>query len=472
LGVIYLVAFASLGVQVRGLIGRNGLLPAFELLNSRKHWGTARFWRSPTVCWWCSSDRGLVAICWGGAVLAALLIVGVAPILVLVLLWVLYLSLFTVGRLFLCYQWDILLLEAGFLAVFLAPPAIAPRLPGAWSPPALSVWLFWCLLFRLLFWSGAVKVRSGDVSWRRLSALKFHYETQPLPTRLAWYAHQLPQTFHKGSAGVVLAIELGAPFLIFAPSPWRHGAAAALVTLMVLIQLTGNFAFFNLLGIAISLLLLDDGVWLAGYGLLVGAPNWQALPAAALSQAFSAAGGALVLVLSLDEVLRLFRGEVRWPSLFARIFDVLEPFHFVNSYGLFAVMTTWRPEIIVEGSNDGRNWEAYEFKWKPGDVCRAPGFMAPHQPRLDWQMWFAALGAQMSNAWFDRFLQRLREGTPEVLALLARNPFPNGPPRYVRGVTYDYRFTTRSERRESGAWWHRQKRGGQEESGDRQVRRR
>jgi hypothetical protein len=180
LGLIYLMAFASLLVQVRGLIGQNGLLPAIELLNSRRHWGVARFWRWPTLCWWWVSDRGLVALCWGGVVLAAMLVVGVAPMPILGFLWMLYLSFFTVGRQFLCYQWDILLLEVGFLAVFLAPLEIAPRFPPDSAPPMISVWLFWWVLFRLMFWSGAVKVRSGDVSWRRLNALKYHYETQPL----------------------------------------------------------------------------------------------------------------------------------------------------------------------------------------------------------------------------------------------------------------------------------------------------
>jgi hypothetical protein len=460
LGVIYLVAFASLGVQIPGLIGQNGLLPAVELLNGRRHWGAARFWRWPTLCWWCNSDRGLVGLCWGGVVLSVLLIAGLAPVPVLVLLWALYLSLFTVGRLFLCYQWDILLLETGFLAIFLAPPEVVPRAPtaGSWSPPTLALWLCWWLLFRLMFWSGAVKVRSGDVTWRNLSALGFHYETQPLPTPLAWYAHQLPVVVHKASVAVVLAIELGAPFLIFAPAPWRYGAAGAFVILMVLIELTGNFAFFNLLGIALSLLLLDDRVWLAGWRVFAEPPTLKVLPTPEISVALSLGASIIIMVLSIDSVVRMFRTAIQWPGFLARFFDVLEPFHLVNSYGLFAIMTTWRPEIIVEGSNDGRDWQAYEFKWKPGDICRAPPFVAPHQPRLDWQLWFAALGVHVSNAWFERFLQKLKQGAPEVLALLAKNPFPDAPPRYLRSVQYDYHFTTRAERRDSGAWWRREKR--------------
>jgi hypothetical protein len=297
------------------------------------------------------------------------------------------------------------------------------------------------------------------VTWRGLNALKYHYETQPLPTPLAWYAHQLPGAVHKISAVLVLGIELGGPWLIFAPAPWRYGAAVAFLGLMVLIQLTGNFAFFNLLGVALSLLLLDDRVWSPIYRVLAHQPHWQAGPASGHSAVFSTGAAILILILSIESVAGLFRGGIQWPRPLARLFDVLEPFHFVNSYGLFAVMTTWRPEIIVEGSYDGRHWKEYEFKWKPGDVCRGPRFVAPHQPRLDWQMWFAALGTHVSNAWFERFLERFREGSPEVLALLAKNPFQDEPPRYVRGVLYDYRFATRAERSESGAWWKRERRG-------------
>jgi hypothetical protein len=368
-----------------------------------------------------------------------------------------YLSLFTVCRLFLCYQWDILLLEAGFLALFLAPAELAPRFPPATAPSSLSVWLLWWLLFRLMFWSGVVKLRSGDAAWRSLMALKYHYETQPLPTRVAWHAQQLPVSFHRFSVVIVLAIELIGPFLIPAPPPWRHAVGGLFVFLMVLIQLTGNYAFFNLLGIALSLLLFDDAAL---------APVFQsALPREELPFPFvphlatvvSAGAATLVLLLSLDSIARLTRRSVHWPTLLARFFDMIEPCHIVNSYGLFAVMTSWRPEIIVEGSHDGREWRAYEFKWKPGDLRRPPRFVAPHQPRLDWQMWFAALGFKGADPWFDRFRARLLQGSPAVLALLRSNPFPGAPPRYVRGVLYDYRFTSRSERRLTGEWWSRER---------------
>jgi hypothetical protein len=228
---------------------------------------------------------------------------------------------------------------------------------------------------------------------------------------------------------------------------------------MVLIQLTGNFAFFNLLGVALSLLLLDDRVWLQIYRLLVNEPLWQAAPPPGGLALLSGSAAILVLVFSIDSVARLFRAGGEWPRLLARLFDLFEPFHFVNSYGLFAVMTTWRPEIMIEGSYDGRNWKEYEFKWKPGDVCRGPRFVAPHQPRLDWQMWFAALGRYDDEPWFQRFCQRLLEGSPQVLRLLAHDPFGGRAPRYLRATLYRYRFSDPAARRTRGVWWTRERLG-------------
>jgi hypothetical protein len=459
LGLIYLTAFVSLATQIRGLVGRKGILPAAGIFVTRLNWGASRFWRWPTLCWFNCSDRALLFLSWGGAGLALLLMVGVAQVPILVLLWIFYLSLFTVCRLFLCYQWDILLLEAGFLACFLAPPDVKLHFFPKSSPPALCIWLFWWLLFRLMFWSGAVKLREGDSTWRKLSALKYHYETQPLPTRLAWYAHQLPLSIHRVCAVVVFGIELIAPFLIVAAPTFRYVACGLFVLFMVLIQLTGNYAFFNLLGIALSFLLLDDRALGPVFRFIFPGAQAQVVPPPGFASNVAIVFSLLVIVLSLESMARALRLRVSWPQPLVRFFDILEPFHLVNSYGLFSVMTTWRAEIIMEGSNDGRNWLEYEFKFKPGDLRRAPCRAAPHQPRLDWQMWFAALGAEISTTWFECFCDRLTEGSPVVLGLLKRNPFPEAPPRYVRGVLYDYRFTSWPKRRATGEWWCRVMRG-------------
>jgi len=461
LGIIYFAAFVSLATQIKGLAGRDGILPIGEFLSAHRDWQVKRLYRIPTLCWISSSDAFLVFLAWGGSVFALLLTIGICPGLMLVLLWSFYLSLFNACRLFLGYQWDVLLLETGFLAIFLAPLQQWQLFPVATNPPTLIVWLFWWLLFRLMFSSGFVKLRSRDPAWRRLTAVCHHYETQPLPTPVAWYAHKLPLSMHKVAALLMFTVELLVPFLILGPRPARLVASISFTILMLLIQLTGNYCFFNFLGISLSLLLLDDHAFQAVLdSCLPGMEFPQPRPP---TSAFGFWAGTAVavplLLLSADSVLRLFRLEIAWPKTFVRFLAAAAPFHFAGSYGLFALMTTERPEIIVEGSYDGMNWEAYEFKWKPGDVTRAPKFVAPHQPRLDWQMWFAALGYCQNQPWFIRFLVRVLQGSRDVTSLLKTNPFPDRPPRFIRGSMYNYRFTDFSSRRLSGALWQREHRG-------------
>jgi hypothetical protein len=307
-----------------------------------------------------------------------------------------------------------------------------------------------------MFASGFVKLASGDAAWRNLSALRHHYETQPLPPWTAWYFHHLPPSFQTLSCVVMFSIELGAPFLIFAPRRLRLFAFGALVFLQVVIAATGNYAFFNLLAIALCVLLLDDEAfparWRRRRGALSGAGRrWPRIVVAA-------AAAAILLVSGAHTIAMLFRPR-SFPRPVVALAQAIAPFQIVNTYGLFAVMTTSRPEISVEGSDDGANWRPYPFRWKPGDPSRRPRFVAPHQPRLDWQMWFAALGSAEQNPWFLRFAARLLEGSPPVLRLLADNPFPDHPPRYLRAVLYDYRFTTPAERRATGDWWARRELG-------------
>jgi hypothetical protein len=459
LGLIYFAAFASLAAQIRGLLGRQGILPARELLQQTAYSGPRRFLRRPTLCWINADDRFLLFLAWSGALLGILLALGTLSTPLLLFLWVLYLSLFNVGQIFLGFQWDILLLEAGFLAVFLHAPGITTEAPS--MPPRLALWLLWWLLFRLMFSSGVVKIRGSDRSWLKLTALRYHYQTQPLPTPLSWYAHKAPLRFHQLSAAFMFAIELVAPLLIFGPARYRHFAALLFALLMVLIQLTGNYGFFNLLGLALSVLLLDDQFLLQAFHRLFPMHSFplQASSTPALQNWLVAPAALIVAILSIDTMARLFRVEMNWPKVLADFFRVLAPFRLVNSYGLFAVMTLERPELIIEGSNDAVTWQEYEFKWKPGNLKCAPQFISPHQPRLDWQMWFAALSYYENHPWFTRFLFRLLDGSPSVLALMESNPFPRTPPRYVRAVMYDYRFTSVFEARQRGAWWQRERRG-------------
>jgi lipase maturation factor 1 len=450
LGAIHAIAFVSLAVQVDGLIGSHGILPAAEMLAAVKaQTDAARYWLLPTAFWLGASDAALRGVCWAGAALGGLLALGFAPALLLVVLWGLYLSLTTVGQVFLGYQWDGLLLETTLLAVFLAPRGWRPR-PR--EPAAPALWLLRFLLFRLMLASGLAKLASGDPTWRSLTALTFHYETQPLPTWLGWYAHQQPLWMQKVSCALMFGVELLVPWLALGPRRARLLAFVPLVGLQVLIAATGNYTFFNLLAIALCLLLLDDAVF--GWPAARAAP-----PARPWFRSARLAGAAVLFLLALVPFLGSF-ARLPWPGPLVALYRAVAPFRSVNPYGLFAVMTTERPEIAMEGSSDGVEWRPYTFRYKPGDPRRAPAFVEPHQPRLDWQMWFAALGGRCERVpWFLHFVRRLKDGSPPVLGLLAGNPFPEGPPTQVRARLEDYRFTDREERRRTGDYWRIQDEG-------------
>jgi hypothetical protein len=455
LGLVYLAALVSLWVQIDGLVGSRGILPAQDLFaRAAAVLGQERYWLLPTLYWLAPNDAMLHALCAAGTVLALLLVAGIAPVLCLVGLWLAYLSLEVVGQDFLSFQWDILLVETGFLAIFVAPLDVWPRLRREAPPHKAIVWMLRWLLFRLMFSSGAVKLLSGDPTWRNLTALDYHYWTQPLPTWIGWYANLLPPWAQKVCCASMFAIELGVPMLIWGGARQRLGAFVALTSFQLLIFATGNYCFFNMLTVALCVMLLDDSVWPARARRLLesaspvrGAawPRWVTTPVA----------GSLLLL----GVLQMFspsRIGLDWPAPLRFLERAAAPQRLVNGYGLFAVMTTTRPEIVVEGSDDGETWTEYEFRWKAGDLSRPPEFVEPHQPRLDWQMWFAALGGYDQNPWFVAFMQRLLQGSPEVTALLRRNPFPDHPPRYVRAVRYLYRFTDLAERRATGHWWKRE----------------
>ena len=345
------------------------------------------------------------------------------------------------------YQWDYLLLEAGFLAIFL-------------KPAYTRVWLFRWLLFRLMLESGAVKLLSGDPSWRDVTALAVHYETQPLPTPVAWYMMQAPLWFQKVSTASVFFVELILPFLMFGPRRLKQIAAIGTILFEILILLTGNYTFFNLLAIALCLFLLDDRFLsrIAGDRPLRQKPRHPGSIKLVRSNRYvSAFLFVFLMALSLPQLGGMIGIEAPVPV--GRALAWASPFGVVNSYGLFATMTTTRPEISIEGSNDDIEWQPYIFRYKPGPLNRAPGWVAPSQPRLDWQMWFAALGTYRENPWLLRFMMRLLQGSPPVLQLMERNPFPGQPPKYIRATVYRYRFTNFDERRQTGNWWKRESLG-------------
>jgi lipase maturation factor 1 len=483
LGVIYLIAFVSLWVQVDGLAGSDGMSPVNQFLPAvRAQVGPDAYGLLPTLCWFNSSDAFLHFLCGSGVLFSLLLIVGIAPAVSLVALFVFYLSLTIAGQVFFNFQWDVLLLETGFLSIFLAPWRLWPRdlllWPGSAIPATAPVsraglFLLKLLLFKLVLMSGVVKLTSGDDSWWNLTALDYHYWSQPLPTVFGWWADKTPEWFKHFSVAFCLVVEIIVPFFIWAPRRLRLIAAGLLIFLQLAIAITGNYCFFNLLTIALCLLLIDDSV--VGIprlrevvrGQSVGTPGppppWTGSAVArgrALPQRLCFYIGTFVIIVTLPInawlIFSAFKPLSRPPRALANLYQRLEAFRIVNGYGLFRVMTKDRCEIVLEGSADGIDWRPYDFKWKPGDVKRAPGWCAPHQPRLDWQMWFAALGTPRENPWFVALIFRLLQGSHDVNGLLANNPFPDKPPHYIRAMFYRYRFTTVDELRQTGAWWKRE----------------
>jgi len=458
LGVTYLFAFWSLATQIHGLIGHDGILPAADYMAqvrefaARNGLGLDRFRLVPTLFWINASDGFLESVCLGGVVLAAMLIAGIAPAIVLPLLWIAYLSLSAIGQDFLGFQWDALLLETGFLAIFAVPSTLRDRPKRAPDPNPLTRWLFWMLIVKLMVSSGAIKLASGDSTWRDLTAVSFHYETQPIPTPVAWYANQLPLWFQKGTTAAVIVLEIFAPMLVVFGRAARVTSFALLAGLQVLIAVTGNYAFFNLLTIALLIWLLDDRT-LALVTREPAASLAAVRTRSRLSMAIPVVVAVATLPVSSLQFARSFGIDLRAIPLVGESARVIAPFRSVNSYGLFAVMTTTRPEILVEGSEDGTSWKPYEFRYKAGDVKRRPPWIAPFQPRLDWQMWFAALGSFSEENWFQAFCERLLEGSPDVLGLIDGNPFPASPPRFLRARLFQYHFSDRATRQTSGAWW-------------------
>jgi predicted DCC family thiol-disulfide oxidoreductase YuxK len=444
LGAIYLAAFVSLGVQILGLVGDAGILPLGDHLGAaRRALGDTAYRILPTLFWLDSSDASLLAGCVVGAFLGLLVVLNRWTRAALIGLFALYLSYFYAGQDFTGFQWDLLLLEAGFLAIFLS------------SGSRIVIWLYRWFVFRYLFLAGAAKLLSGDPTWRNFTALEYHFWTQPLPTPLAWYAAELPHWLLVGATAATLLVELGIVFLIFLPRRPRAVAACCIALFQVLIVLTGNYNFFNLLSIAMCVLLLDDASLRRSLPRrLVTRVRDRARQPGRAATMIATALAVVIVPVGLNRICLSLTGSG------LPVADALErlvsPLMIVNPYGLFAVMTTSRPEIVIEGSADGQVWREYVFRFKPGPLARRARWSIPHQPRLDWQMWFAALGDRTDNPWFESLMRRLLEGSPPVLALFEADPFPDRPPKYVRALLYDYRFADSSTRAATGQWWVRQ----------------
>jgi lipase maturation factor 1 len=423
-GLCFTLAFLSALPQVAGLIGPGGIAPVGNTWRAASAaWGPFHAAvRLPSVLWLGTSEAALWALCLLGAVAGAVAAAGVAPRWALLFSWVLHVSLVTAGSVFWHFQWDALLTEAGLLAVLVAPPGLLPR----WciSPPRPSWLLVQLLLVRLMVASGAVKLLSGDVTWRNLSALRYHFWTQPLPTPLGIWVATWPQGVLDAACAATLAVELLASLCILGPRPVRRAGALLLLFLQLLIALSGNYGFFNLLSATLVVSMLDDrDMGRLGRLLLRGRPPLAAAPS---GWPLRLAAGALAVL-----GLSVFVEGLGGPVPLEVVLEAISPLGSVNRYGLFAVMTTHRDEIQLEVSGDATGWQPIAFRDKPDDA--GASFVAPHMPRLDWEMWFAALGPCRASPWFFAFARRLLEGDVTVWKLLA-TPAPAEAPRYLRSV--------------------------------------
>ncbi|MFY2859344.1 lipase maturation factor family protein [Mycobacterium sp. THU-M104] len=444
---VYLLAFLAAAVQFRALIGEHGILPVPRFLAGRS------FWAAPSVFHLRYSDCFFAGVSWFGAVLSAAIVAGAADlaplwagILMWLALWVLYLSIVNVGQAWYSFGWESLLLETGFLTIFLGNDRTAP--------PVLALWMARLLLFRVEFGAGLIKMR-GDPCWRDLTCLYYHHETQPMPGPLSWFFHHLPKPLHRIEAAGNHFAQLIVPFGLFAPQPVASTAAAIIVATQLWLVASGNFAWLNWVTILLACSVIDDSAW----GMLLPVPAHSALASppvwfTALVLAFTVT----VLFLSYWPVRNMLSPHQRMNLSF-------NPFHLVNTYGAFGSVGRVRREVVIEGTDDAKItgqtvWREYEFKGKPGAVRRLPRQWAPYHLRLDWLMWFAAISPDYAQPWLRPLLQRLLSNDRPTLHLLRHNPFPDCPPRYVRAQLYQYRFTTPAELRRVRAWWHRTPVGG------------
>ncbi len=442
LGVIYFSAFASASVQIVGLIGSDGILPVEAFLTRLSKLGTiTAYWQLPTVFWFQSSNYALISVCSLGMISALMIFLNIFTRLALLSCFILYLSIVNVGQTFFLFQWDSFLLEVGILAI------------GLSYGSAVFVFLYRFLIARFMFMGGVVKIASGDPAWSDLTALNYHYLTQPLPTPLAFYVYQLPEWFHKFSVAGVLFIELLVPFFVFLPGGFRKFAGLCFIMLQSAILITGNYNFFNLLALLLCLMLFTDRDI---YRIFPWAAKIQ-VPKPIVSYRvtwFSGLYAAYVFIVCAAYFWLFHSGQYPVEPI-KSLLQSASRFSLVNQYGPFAVMTRTRPEIVIQGSMDGKHWRDYHFNYKPVRLDQPLRWNIPHQPRLDWQMWFAAMSPAQRNRWFLQLMERLKQSSPAVLALLQSNPFPGLPPKYVRASLYRYEFNSPEKRAKTGEIWNR-----------------
>ena len=510
LALIYFSAFYSLLFQIKGEIGPEGILPAQQFLAAvAGQFGVLRYWYAPTLYWISSSSAMLMAITWIGLIASVIAFLNLWPRMSFFLCFVCFLSFNGATQVFSSYQSDGMLLEAGFLALFFAPPGLLPGW-GASHPPVRASWfLLQWEWFRIYFESGMVKLASGDPEWRHLTAMDEYYQNGPLPTWIGWYVQHLPHWFQVATAAGTLGMELGLVWMMFFPRRVRLICFLIVTPWEIGVILTANYAFLNYLVLALGFLLLDDK-FLARFvpahfrphepepvaepereeeqplsivipireaatseqsatseSVDAGAesdpdadrpsrPGWRRRMGSQWRALGVAFGAVMLTWIAYDTTAEMIGILWRENPLPVKPMIALEPLRIANQYGLFAVMTRGRYEIEFQGSNDGANWTAYPFRNKPQALNEAPGIYAPYQPRFDWNLWFASLGSWRENDIVPITEEKLLVGDRDVLALFRGDPFPQVPPRYVRAVLWQYWFTTMAEKRQTGKWWRRE----------------
>lgn len=465
LGAIYFSAFFSLVFQIRGLIGPDGILPADRFLHaaSGSLGGLERLWYVPSLFWFSSGSAMLVALCWIGMAASVVLFLNLWPRGMLLICFLCFLSFVSAAQDFSSYQSDGMLLEAGFIALFFAPPGLRPRLGQTHPASRASYFLLQWEWLRIYFESGMAKLASGDPEWRHFTAMDEYYQNGPLPTWIGWYVQHLPHRFHAATVVATLVLELALVWMFLLPRRWRIVCFSIVTPWEIGVILTANYTFLNYLVLALGVLLLDDQFlqrfFPKGWNTLAfsdaGAPKPEPAPAR-----FRRAWGLASLGVSATLLSWIFYATVleMVPNLPLPSFPVtaVEPFRIANRYGLFAVMTRGRYEIEFQGSDDGQNWVAYPFRYKPQALNETPRIYAPYQPRFDWNLWFASLGSWREYPLVTNTEVRLLSNDKDVLALFASNPFPEAPPHQIRAFLWQYWFTSMAERKRTGNWWRRQ----------------
>jgi len=439
LGFIYTLGFLIAVNQFRALCGERGILPAKLFVKK------VEFWNSPSLFWLNSSDTFIMVLAYLGLIFAVLATLGISDAfgpwvsgIFWFCLWLLYLSFVNVGQTFYSFGWETLLLETGFLAIFLG---------SLDTPPStLIIWLMRWILFRLMFGAGLIKLR-GDECWRDLSCMQYHYETQPMPNPLSWYFHQLPHWINKAAVLVTHFSEIVVPFFYFAPRPFRHWAGLITIIFQGMLILSGNLSWLNYITIVLAIVCFDDSVLpkLEGWTKLMGL-SFVESSGVVMGTPLVYVVASLILLLSVRPTLNLISSRQLMNSSF-------EPLHLVNTYGAFGSITRKRFEVVLEGSDDPalRDWKEYTFKGKPSEVERRPPVISPYHLRLDWQMWFAAMSSYEYSPWVLSLVGKLLQGNEQVTALLRGNPFGSNPPKYIRASLYEYNFAEPQNKN----WWVR-----------------